>query len=202
MKDLHPKQLELLKLLEQNIDDPLTIRKIKDELKLSSTSVAYHHIQQLEKKGYLKRNPENPRDYQLLKNPEKPIVYLNLYGLAKCGPSGSILDGNPIDRIPIASRLLKFPAQDGFIVIATGDSMEPTIFPGDYVIAQKADLPNNNDIIICVHAGEAKIKKFYRDENNILLRSINNEKYPPIILDENDYFKTEGIVKNIVKYSL
>lgn len=199
MKELHNKQIELLKLLEKNIEDPLTIREIMEELDISSTSVVYHHIQQLEKKGYLKRNPSNPRDYQLLKNPEKPIIYLNQYGLAQCGPNGSILDGNPIDRIPLASRLLKFPAEDGFVVEAKGDSMIPTIMQGDYIIAQKTNIASNDEIIVCVHDGNALIKKFYQDNDKILLRSINNEKYPPILIIDENNFKVEGVVKQIIK---
>jgi len=202
MKDLHNKQIELLRLLERNIETPLTIREIQDELDVSSTSVVYHHIQQLEKKGYLKRNPSNPKDYQLLKIPERPIIYLNEYGLAQCGPNGLILDGNPIDRIPIASRLLKFPAEDGFVVEAKGDSMEPMIKQGDYVIAQKSNKANNNDIVVCVYQQKAIIKRFYKDDEKILLRSINNEKHPPILVSKSDDLRIEGIVRNIIKYNL
>ena len=93
MKRLHPTQKKLLVILKDNLDDPLTIREIQDILNISSTSVVAHHINQLEKKGYLKRNPNNPKDYQVLTDsPEKLITYLNLYGLANCGPKGSILD--------------------------------------------------------------------------------------------------------------
>ena len=111
MKKLHTNQEKLIHILRENIDNPLTMIELMEELDVASTSVVHHHIVQLEKKGYLKRNPSNPRDYQLLEDPEKPITYINQYGLAECGPNGSILDGNPIDRIPIASKLLKFPTE-------------------------------------------------------------------------------------------
>ena len=137
MTKIHPKQKALLDLLKKNIDDPMTIRELQDALKMSSSSIVQHHIQQLEKKGYLKRNPFNPKDYQVLSDPERPIVYLNLYGLAQCGPKGSILDGSPIDRIPIASRLIKFSTDEAFLLEAKGDSMIPKINPGDLVIVQK-----------------------------------------------------------------
>lgn len=137
MNDLHENQIALLKLLDEQIDDPLTIRQIQEQLNFSSSSVVAHHIQKLEQKGYLKRNPANPRDYQVFLSPERPIIYLNLYGNAQCGKNGTILDGSPIDKIPIASRLLKFPAQEGFIVTARGNSMEPFIKEGDLVIAQQ-----------------------------------------------------------------
>lgn len=201
MNDLHKNQVLLLKLLEQNIENPLTIREIQSALDFSSSSVVAHHIQQLEKKGYLKRNPSNPKDYQIFLNPDKPIVYLSQYGNAQCGPNGSILDGNPIDKIPIASKLLRFPANEAFIVTAKGDSMEPRIHEGDLLISQIKAIPNNGEIIVCVFGEVVLIKKYFQQENRITLISINGEKYPPIPVSENDYFKPEGIVRNIIKYN-
>ncbi len=199
MNDLHKNQISLLKILEQNIDNPLTIRDIQNSLGFSSSSVVAHHIQQLEKKGYLKRNPSNPKDYQIFRKPENPIIYLNQYGNAQCGTNGSVLDGNPLDKIPIASRLLKFPANEGFLVTAKGDSMLPQISEGDLIIAQKSQTANNGETIVCVYGEEVLIKKFFRQNEHITLISINSEKYSPIIV--NEYFKIEGIVKNIIKYS-
>ena len=65
MKDLHHQQRELLEILRANIDDPLTFEELKTRLDASSKSVVYHHIQQLEKKGYLKRNPEKRVDKKI-----------------------------------------------------------------------------------------------------------------------------------------
>ena len=203
MKKLHEKQVKLLNLLRDHIDDPLTIRELQEGLDVSSTGLVHHHIQQLEKKGYLKRNPSNPRDYQILSDPEKEIVYLNVYGLAECGPSGSILDGNPADRIPIASKILNFPSESLFIVVAKGNSMVPKINPKEYVIAQKDVSAQNGDIVVCVNNGEAMIKKYYeKDEKGkkeIILHSVNISKFSPFIADET--FKVEGIVRYIISYN-
>lgn len=201
MNELHRNQISLLRLLEQNIENPLSIRQIQDLLDFSSPSVVSYHIKQLEKKGYLKRNPHNPKDYQIFLTPEKEVVVLNQYGNAQCGPSGSILDGNPVDKIPIASKLLRFSANEAFIVSAKGDSMEPRIHEGDLLISQKHSSPNDGDIIVCVLDKEVLIKRFFHQANRITLISINNDKYPPIPVSENDYFKVEGIVRNIIKYN-
>jgi repressor LexA len=194
---LHKTQQKLLKLLEKTIDNPLTIRELQQELSISSPSLVQHHIQQLEKNGLLKRNPSNPRDYQILTSPEKQIVYLSLYGLAQCGPSGSILDGSPIDRIPIASRLLKFPSKEAFMVKARGDSMEPKIRAGDLVIAQKKKGAETGDIVVCVNDEMAIIKKLIIQGKKRILQSLN-AKYDPIIAS--DDFRVEGIVKNVLQY--
>lgn len=201
MDDLHKNQVSLLKVLEQNIDSPLTIREIQTALDFSSPSVVAHHIQQLERKGYLKRNPNNPRDYQVFLTPEKEIVVLHQYGNAQCGPNGSILEGNPIDKIPVASKLLKFPANEAFIVSAKGDSMEPRIHEGDLLISQKSSYPDNEAIVVCVLGEKVLVKKFFQQNGEITLFSINGENYPPIPVSEDDYFKVEGIVRNIIKFN-
>ncbi len=194
--NLHPIQKKLLDLLIKNIDEPLTIREMQDILDASSTSVIAHHLKQLEKKGYLKKNPANPRDYQILKEaPEKQITYLNLYGLVHCGPSGSILDGNPIERIPISTRLISFPSAEAFMVKAKGDSMEPKINDSDLVIVRKADDADNGSVVVCVNDGEALIKKIKKERRNTILISLN-PKYQPFLADKN--FRIEGEVRGII----
>lgn len=196
-KNLHPIQKKLLDLLIKNIDDPLTIREMMDILDISSTSVVAHHLARLEKKGYVKKNPYNPRDYQILKGgPEKQIAYLNLYGLVHCGPNGSILDGDPIDRIAISTRLISFPSSEAFMVKAKGDSMTPKINDGDLIIVRKNRQPENNSIVACVNAGEALIKKYKKEKNGIILTSLN-QKYPPF-LAKKDHFRIEGEVKGVI----
>ena len=78
MKALHPKQIKLLEILKTNISDPLTLDELADRLDVSGRSVVFHHLKQLEKKGFLKRNPANPRDYIILKDPERNVIYLNM----------------------------------------------------------------------------------------------------------------------------
>lgn len=198
-KKLHPAQKELLKILSKHIEDPLTIRELQELVGASSPSVVHHHLKQLEKKGYLKRNANNPRDYVILdKNPDRPVVYLNLYGLAHCGPSGSILDGNPIDKIPIPTRLIDFPASQAFMVKARGDSMAPRINDGDLLVVKKSKTAENGDIIACVNNEEALIKKIKNGKEHILISL--NPKYEPFVVSED--FRIEGIVRSIYSYKI
>ena len=193
---LHSIQKKLLEMLSKNIEDPLTIREIQDQLDISSTSVVAHHLTQLEKKGYLKKNPYNPKDYQILKQQDAEIAYLNLYGMATCGPNGSVLDGDPIDKIPISTRLLSFSSSKAFMVKAKGDSMLPKINNGDLVIAQKASDADDGEIIVCVNDGKALIKKFKKEGKNRILISLNNEFSP--FLASLDDFRIEGVVKGVI----
>ena len=200
VEKLHPTQQKLLKLLQDNITEPLTIRGLQDALQVSSPSVVHHHIQQLEKKGYLRRNPANPKDYQVLAdNPDKTITYVNLYGLAQCGLKGRILDGDPIDRIPIASKILGFPSSEAFMIKAKGDSMSPKINDGDLVIAKQLKEPINGSIMICINNGEALIKKIIQKGKKIILVSTNPSHEP--FMAAND-FRVEGIVRGVYTYKI
>ena len=201
MKKLHPCQKKLLEILKDNITEPLTIRELQKELGVSSTSVIHHHIQQLEKKGYLRRNPSNPKDYQILaESPEKTITYLNLYGLAQCGPKGSILDGNPIDRIPIASKILGFSSADAFMVKAKGSSMSPKINDGDLVIAKKTAEAESGSTVVCINDGEALIKKIQKGKGKETILVSTNPDYDPFVAAKK--FKIEGIVRGVYTYQL
>jgi len=199
MKKLHPKQVRLLNLLKYNIDSPLTMVDLSEAAGINSPGVLYHHLLQLERKGYLKRNPDNPKDYNILDSPEKLVVYINKYGLAQCGPDGSILSGNIIDRIPIASSLLRFPASEAFVVEAIGDSMEPKIKNGDIIIAKKQNFAESGDLIVCVYHEKAIVKQFLYIGNRVVLDSFN-KKYQLIeVLNDID-LRIEGKVKNIIHY--
>lgn len=202
MKTLHPKQARILELLKENKENPLTIKDLSLAVDIDSPGVLYHHLGQLEKKRYLKRNPNNSKDYVVLDNPESSVVYIGKYGIAHCGSSGSILDGDPIDHIPISSNLLRFPASEAFIIEAKGDSMEPKIFQGDIVIAKKQTYAEHGDIVVCALNEEVRIKKIVSLGGTISLVSLNQEKYHPIFVKEDDVLIISGIVKNILHYNI
>jgi repressor LexA len=197
---LRPVQQKLLRLLAENIDEPLTIRELKQRLELSSTSLVAYHINRLEKKGYLKRSRTDSRDYQIVGDgPERQVTYLNLYGLAQCGPDGSILDDEPIDRIPVPSRLLPFPASDGFLVKAKGDSMVPRICPGDILIVRKAQEVESGDIAVCINEGQAIVKKIQKEISNRPILVSLNSKYIPF--SAADDFRIVGKVTGFIGFA-
>ncbi len=198
MPELHTKQKRILELL-QNATEPMSIRDLQNILGASSPSLVHHHILQLENKGYLRRNPNNPQDYQVLAdNPDKEVTYLNLYGLAQCGPNGLLAEAVPVERVPVSSKMLGFASEQGFMVKARGDSMTPLISENDYVIAQRNAVALNGDIVVCVNDGKALIKKLTYSNNKPILESLN-KKYDSIIPEED--LIIEGVVKGVYKYS-
>jgi repressor LexA len=201
MKPLHLTQSKILELLKVNSNNPLTMKDLSSAVDIDSPGVLYHHLRQLEKKGFLKRNPNNSKDYVVLDTPENNIVYIGKYGDAQCGPNGLMLDGNTQEHIPIASSLLRFPSSEAFIVEAKGDSMEPKITEGDIVIAKKQNSAEHGDIIVCSLDGHVIIKKFVKLGNHLSLVSLNQEKYHPIIVGDHNQFSIAGVVKNILSYN-
>lgn len=185
---LHPKQQKLLNILQENQENPLTFTQIVQEMDEKSNNAVLHHLRQLEKKGYLKKNPNNSADYQIILEPDNPVVYLQKYGSAKCGQNAIFVDCTPSETIPISPRLINCKAEDAFILEASGDSMEPKIYDKDLVICKKTTEFNNGDIVACSINGEAKIKMYQREENGLILLISLNNKYPKIAVQEGDDF--------------
>lgn len=187
-------QQKLLKLLAAHIHDPLSYRDIAESIGVKSPNTVAYHLRELEMKGLLKRNPANPQNYQVLGEQEPGVVLLNLYGLAHCGRNGSLLDGNPMDKVPVASRLIPFAIDKAFLVKAKGDSMETEIHDGDLVLVKRQTHANNGQIVACVNRGECLIKR-YGKGNPTVLSSLNPSYLPIVVADD---FKIEGIVTGIV----
>ncbi len=153
------------------------------------------------KKRFLRQNPSNPADYQVLADdPNKKIAYINLYGMGPCGPEGSLLDGNPIRKLAIATEMLGFDANLAFMLKAKGDSMLPKIKEGDLVIAKKSKDPLQGDIIVCVYRGKVLIKKFVKISGDIILESLNRDKFDPIVVDKHE-LQIEDVVKAVYAYA-
>jgi len=198
MSKIHPIQEQLIKLLTKNRANPLTIRELQEELGLSSTSVVAHHIKQLEKKGLLKRNPSNTKDYIVVEEEDSVrITYLNVYGVAQCGPKGSILDNEPIDKVAISSELVRFPMAEMFLIKAKGDSMNPKISNGDIVFVRRAKAADDGDVVLCINDGEGLIKKFSKHKDQVILSSLN-DKYPSFVSAPD--FRIEGVIKGVLSY--
>jgi repressor LexA len=119
--------------------------------------------------------------------------------LAQCGPKGSILDQDPLDKIAISSELVKFPMQEMFLIKAKGDSMQPKIQHGDIVFVRRTTVAENGDIVLCINDGEGLIKQYSENKGQVILSSINSDKYPSFVASTDD-FRIEGVVKGLFSY--
>lgn len=195
---LHPKQKAILEILKRG-EEGLSLRDIAEEIEVSSPNTVLYHMNQLEKKGYLRRDPVNPANYIILKDPIRDITYVNLYGMAQCGPNGLLAEENVIDRVPLSTKTFGVSDQV-FLVKARGDSMEPLIFENDLVLGITQPDIENGEIAIVVHNNEPKIKKIIKVGRKYVLESLNS-KYSPEIIELEDAFHVIGKVKNIIHFT-
>ncbi|MCD6226033.1 winged helix-turn-helix transcriptional regulator [bacterium] len=197
-KELHQKQKAILEVLKRG-EEGLSLRDIAEEIGVNSPNTVLYHMNQLEKKGYLRRDPVNPANYIILKDPIKDITYVNLYGMAQCGPEGLLAEENIIDRIPLSTKTFGVSDQV-FLVKARGDSMEPLIFENDLVLAFKQPDLETGEIGVVVHNDEPKIKKIIKIGKKYVLESLNSRYFPEEIKSE-DSFQIIGKVKNIIHFA-
>lgn len=198
MKKLHPTQKKLLARLTRLKGDGYTIRELQDDLDLSTPSLVFFHLQQLEKKGYIERNPMNPADYRVLPQPEDDsgLMLVNLYGLAHCGPSGTILSGDVEQRMELPQDFLGQRLRNPFLAQAHGDSMEPRIQDGDLVLFERAHDAATGTVVACSNDGKAFIKRLVKSGKKVMLHSLN-KKYEPFAADP-DSFHIEGVAVQVV----
>lgn len=195
---LHSKQVAILEILKRG-EEGLSLRGIAEEIEVRSPNTVLHHIKQLEKKGYLRRDPANPTNYIILKDPIKDITYVNLYSMAQCGPDGLLVEERAIDRIPFSTKAFGVSDQV-FLVKARGDSMEPFVFENDLVLATIQSDIENGEIGVVIHNNEPKIKKIIKVEEKYVLESLNG-KYRPENIKEEDDFQIVGKVKNVIHFA-
>jgi len=94
------------------------------------------------------------------------------------------------------SKMLHFPVEEAFMVKATGDSMEPKIHDGDIVIAKKQNIADEGQIVICSLDSSVMIKRF-SGKKDVILESLNN-KYFPIMVNKDQSFNIEGVMKGLI----
>lgn len=190
---LSDKQQELYKMVLRG-DENLTLDAMREELGVKSINTVVHHLKQLEQKGYIRRYGDYGR-IEALPAPVRDIVYLNLYGMARCGREGFFNEENVVDTIPFPIRQLRVNP-DSFLIEARGDSMEPMIHDRDLVLVDKMPV-DTGDIAVIVYDGGAVLKKIYKERGRVILQSLNS-KHEPIITTPAE-INTIGVVRGVVR---
>lgn len=195
---LHPHQQTLYELLLDSNDpeEALTLEEMRGVLGVSSLNTVVHHLKQLEKKGYIRRNGDYG-SIEVLPAPVRDIVYLNLYATVGCSPQGFFNDDNVKERVPFPAKKMRVNA-DSFLVEARGDSMEPLVHDQDLVLVDRTDAVSSHDTaVVVLNDGGAVLKKYYADSGQVILQSLNS-KYQPIVASPEEV-RVVGIVRGVVR---
>lgn len=202
---LHKFQQSLLDLLHNHEGDlrDMSLREIGSKIGAAGKAqVVAHHLEQLEKKGLIRRiGMPDERLFRVLEEPAKSVVYIGLYRTtAQCGPDGCLGDDMVIDRVPLSSKTFGISNPDEYFLIkAKGASMEPRIFEGDLVLAHKQSDVDNGEMAVLVHDGMPKIKKVLKVSNKYILTSLNSDYGPEEIVDRDSDFRICGRVRGVIK---
>ncbi|MBU5613468.1 transcriptional repressor LexA [Geomonas azotofigens] len=184
MEQLTSRQQEVLDIIVRHVEAngyPPTLREIGARLGVSGTLGVLKHLEALEKKGYLRRQEGSTRGITL--NSQGQGASLPIVGTVRAGalhPAIEDVEGHfTIDR----SQLDKGGT---FFLRVKGDSMiHAHIKEGDLALVRPQPDANNRDIVVAMVAGEATLKRFYREANRIRLQP-ENPNYEPIFIEEGD----------------
>ena len=119
---------------------PPTVREIGESVGLASPSTVHAHLANLERAGYLKRDPTKPRALELLR--DRPVDAAPVGEFQRLPLVGSIAAGGPILAEENIEDELGVPEPLGrnadFLLRVRGDSMiNAGILDGDIVVVRK-----------------------------------------------------------------
>lgn len=206
---MHTIQEELLKLIDRTNLNKSTLREIGEMVGEKFPQKIKHHLDQLEKKGFIKIDRKNKGIMRSSHKSSKssPLLSIPIVGTANCGPATIFANENIEGYLKISKSILK-KCTSVFAIKAQGLSMNKasvngnTIEDGDYLIIDSNDTtPNNGDIILSIIDDMANIKKYIWDKKNnqIVLVSESTKEIPPIYIHENDSFMINGKVIQVIK---
>lgn len=185
-------------LIDQKISKgiPPTLAEIAQHFGYKNRATVQQHLQAIEKKGYIKKNPKLSRGIEITVEDKffipRPVL-------------GEVAAGNPLTIYPDAIDTIELPTiarmpKDSFLLKVKGDSLKDAyIFSGDIIIVNPNLEPKNGQIVVAILDDAAVVKRFYKKKNEIELVSENPE-YKPIIIDKKyASFKIVGIVVGVYR---
>ncbi|KUO52229.1 MAG: hypothetical protein APF76_04095 [Desulfitibacter sp. BRH_c19] len=203
LEDLTSRQIQILNFIKTEIlgkGYPPSVREIGKAVGLSSSSTVHAHLFQLEKKGYIRKDPTKPRAIEILDGynndfPKKEIAHIPIVG--------KITAGEPILAVENIQDTFPIPVEfigngEFFILTVSGESMiEAGINDGDYVIIKKQNHCQNGEIVAAMIEDEATIKRFYKEKDWIRLQPENSSMDPIITSDVMILGKLVGLYRKV-----
>ena len=170
---------------------PPSIREIGDAVGLTSTSSVAHQLRTLERKGYLRRDPNRPRAVDVRGADNGHVATTDVPGsdalpeptfvpvLGRIAAGGPILAEEAVEDVfPLPRELVGEGSM--FLLKVVGDSMvDAAICDGDWVVVRQQNVADNGDIVAAMIEGEATVKTFKRTRGQVWLMP-HNPAFDPI----------------------
>ena len=172
---------------------PPTVREIGEEVGLASPSTVHAHLANLERAGFLRRDPTKPRALEIVAREGRTAPAR----LRTAAPDprrlplvGEIAAGGPLLAEENIEDYLAVPEPltaggDEFLLRVKGESMiDAGILDGDYVVVQKQATARDGEIVVALagddeSADEATVKRFFRESGRVRLQP-ENELLEPL----------------------
>ncbi|MDO5710162.1 MAG: transcriptional repressor LexA [Micrococcales bacterium] len=203
------RQRKVLLVIRNSVESrgyPPSLREIGQAVGLTSPSSVAHQLGALERKGYLRKDPNRPRALEIVALPDNfpPApggarghgVGVDETGSGDERPAatyvpvlGRIAAGAPIAAEEMVEDVFPLPRQlvgegDLFLLKVSGDSMvDAAICDGDWVVVRQQPTADNGDIVAAMLDGEATVKTFKRIDGHLWLLP-HNCAYDPIAGDD------------------
>ena len=181
------KQQEILEYIKETIlkkGYPPAVREICEAVHLKSTSSVHSHLETLEEKGYIRRDPTKPRTIEIIDDcfnlTRREVVNVPLVGAVAAGVP-LLAEENIENYYPIPVELL--PNAETFMLNVKGNSMiNAGIYDGDQLIVERCSTAYDGEIVVALVDDSATVKSFYKEDGYYRLQPENDEM-DPIIVD-------------------
>ena len=203
---LTPRQRLVLETIEQAVYTngyPPSMREIGKAAGLASLSSVAHQLAQLERLGYLRRDPKRPRAIEVVNPAEEAAAALEQESssTAMVPLLGRIAAGGPITAEQAVEDTFALPRQvvgqgDLFLLDVVGDSMvDAAICDGDWVVVRRQQTAENGEIVAALLDDEATVKVLSRKNGKQWLLP-QNPAYDPI---DGDHASIMGRVVAVIR---
>jgi repressor LexA len=182
--NLTPRQSEILSFIREGAEERgviPSVREIMARFGFTSPATVASHLDLLEKKGVIGREPGRSRNI-ILKDfaPRPKLLEVPLYGMIPAGiPEGQEQQSDRCITVDPGSIRLPRNART-FALQVRGDSMIGAgILERDVVILEHAE-PRNRDIVAALIDGDVTLKRYLVEKGVPFLRA-ENPLYPDLI---------------------
>ena len=207
MSKISSRQLAILEFIRNEVRSkgyPPSVREIGEAVGLASSSTVHGHLDRLEKKGLIRRDPTKPRAIELLGQEESESANLFTHTIARVPVVGKVTAGVPITAMENIEDYFPLPQHyvgddKVFMLSVVGDSMiEAGIHSGDYVIVRQQQTADNGDIVVAMtEEDEATVKTFYKEKDHVRLQP-ENPTYEPLRLNHETILgKVIGLFRDV-----
>ena len=191
------KILEYIRYVTRVRNYPPSVREIGEAVGLSSSSTVHNHLNQLERRGLIKRDPSKSRTVQLVADAgvdekRRNAVAVPVVGHVAAG-APILAEQNIEDHLMLSPEL----AQEGwFLLRVRGDSMvNAGIVDGDLVLVRPQAEAGNGAIVVAMVDGDATVKRLQKGQSSVSLIA-ENPAYEPIVTDKASIV---GLVKGVIR---